>query len=149
MIAKLCTYIATLGPIGHSQASGTVAAIVTMPVMFLLRLIFADDMAYGIVIVVLVVISFFIIRYVLKTKVKSNDDPNEVVLDEFLGCLITFWAIPLSSQSMIIGLIVYRFVDLLKVAHLHDTEKQSSVWAIMLDDIVAAALANIILQFLF
>lgn len=149
-ISRLCLFISTLGPIGYMIASGTVATIISIPFVYWLQHTFANPIHYALFVFLFSVISLLAIRSALK-QMRRLDDPSEIVLDEMVGCLITFFAIPLSAQSMIVGLILFNFFGLLKNGHqsLYFTRRFVNEWSIILDDLVVAVLANIILRFIF
>jgi len=69
-------------------------------------------MVYSIVTGVMLVASFFIVKKAL-IRFKRDDDPSEIVIDEVIGCLITFRAIEvltaLQEQS------THSITDLAKV----------------------------------
>src|SRR5229473_2950928 len=98
-ITKLFLHISTLGPLGHLTASGTVATIVTIPFVVGIRSLFPGDLANGLFIILFVIFSLFAIHQALVVLHRAHD-PYEIVLDEVVGCFITFWAIPLTAQSL-------------------------------------------------
>ncbi len=146
--SKLYVHVATLGPIGYVTASGTVATIVTIPFMFWLRSIMPENLAYGGFVFGFLLVSLWIVHKAL-AQFKRVDDPSEIVLDEVVGCLITFVAIPLSVESIIVGLILFRFLDILKIGGIGYIERFIGTWGVVMDDVVAAVIANIILRFIF
>ena len=107
-ISRLSLFIATLGPIGYMIASGTVTTIISIPFVCWLRHIFPNSIHYALFVFVFCVTSLLAVRSALK-QLRRLDDPSEIVLDEVVGCLITFFAIPLSAQSLLVGLILFNF----------------------------------------
>jgi Phosphatidylglycerophosphatase A and related proteins len=65
-----------------------------------------------------------------------------------VGCLITFWGVVLTAQSMIIGFLLFRFFDIAKLGWIKRAEKFDRGWGVVADDVVAALCANIILRLL-
>ena len=147
MIGKICNGIATLGPIGYFSAPGTTATIVSVPLMYYTRFLFPNDLHYAAIVGIFSLVGSIIVHYALVHD-ERIDDPEEIVLDECIGTLIAFWAVPLSPQSLIVGLIVLRLLAILKIGAVHD-QKIISAPAIILDDIVAAALTNVLLHIVF
>lgn len=147
-MSRMYLFIATMGPIGYVTASGTVATIVTIPIMYWLRSMLPGRASYGILILGILVFSLWVIHKAL-TKFKRVEDPSEIVLDEFVGCLITFWAVPLSVESIIVGLILFRFFDIFKFGGVRYAERLVGTWGVVMDDVVAAVISNIILHFIF
>lgn len=78
----------------------------------------------------------------------AKDDPRQIVIDELCGILITYLFIPFKASNIIIGFILFRTWDILKIYPLKRLERLRGGWGIMLDDIAAALIANGILQVL-
>lgn len=79
----------------------------------------------------------------------SNKDPQFVVMDEVIGILITFYAIPLTWTSAIAGFCLFRFFDITKPFPLRRFEKAPGYWGIMLDDVGAGIYSWLIMQYFF
>ncbi|SFA53410.1 Phosphatidylglycerophosphatase A [Pedobacter suwonensis] len=73
-------------------------------------------------------------------------DHNRVVIDEVAGMCITLLLIPLKWQYTLIGLILFRFFDILKPFGIRRLEELPGGWGVMADDVLAGIYANIILQ---
>jgi len=144
-VSRMYLFLATLGPIGYMIAPGTMATLVTIPFLYWLYPLIANQYVYGAFIIAVFFISLFIVRKALQ-RLKRTDDPSEIVLDEVVGCILTFWGVALTSQNLLIGFILFRFFDIFKFAGIKYTEKLNSEWGVMLDDIAAAILANFILR---
>jgi phosphatidylglycerophosphatase A len=144
-ISALC---ARLGPIGDLEAPGTVATVVTLPLVFWLRYWVPNQYAYGFFLLAAIVVSQFIIEAACD-YLGNHNDPAEIVLDELVGCLVLFWGLPLTTQTVIIGCMLFRFFDISKVCGVSYFERFPRGWGIVLDDVVAALLSNLILHMLF
>lgn len=141
-INKLFQFYATLGPIGYLPASGTFATLITVLILFFVPytvgwwylgvLIFGFFCAY-------LFISKILIHFI-------EDDPSQIVLDEVLGCLITFYAIPISGISLMLGFFLFRFFDITKFGPVGWVEKIKGTSGIILDDVAAGIVSNIILR---
>lgn len=134
--------IATLGPIGYLPASGTIASFIT--ILLILALHITSFFTYfG-----LVWCFFFLGLYVIQRSL--NDfvvvDSPYIVIDEVAGCLLTFCGIALSYQSVIIGFCLFRFFDISKRCGVRFFERFNGAWGIMLDDVWAGILSNLILH---
>ncbi|MCK4752503.1 MAG: phosphatidylglycerophosphatase A [Planctomycetes bacterium] len=89
----------------------------------------------------------------------GNNDPGQVVADEFAGQSITFLAAPFlitntisTSQICItamVGFLLFRLFDILKPWPIHKLEKLPSGWGILADDLLAGVYAAIALVFCF
>lgn len=148
MFSKFFKFIATLGPVGYFPAPGTVASIIAIPAMMLIRSYIVNDMWYLSFSVLFCLLSILLINGCLQNFKRAND-PSEIVLDEVVGVIITFWAIPITTQSIIIGLILFRFFDILKLGWIKKAEKLVGGWGIVFDDVVAALISNVLLRLIF
>jgi phosphatidylglycerophosphatase A len=139
--------IATLGPVGYLPASGTVATLFTLPCVFWLKATHVSSLEYLIICAVMTVIA---LRVTYKTldALKRYDDPSQVVIDEVVGCLVTFIGISWSSESALLGFLLFRFFDIFKLAGISYVERLQGEWGIVFDDVYAGLLSNLILRLL-
>ena len=144
---ELLRFFVTLGPIGSMAAPGTIAAFCTIPCVFWVKSIVPNSWAYLGFISLLIGISWFAINYVLKSM-KRNDDPQEIVLDEVVGCMLTFWDVPLTTPVIVLGFLLFRFFDISKCAGVMWGERLDGASGIIADDLIAAIISNMILRFL-
>lgn len=143
-IDQFFLYCATLGPLGYLPASGTWATFFTILLLFLLPP--TTSWLY-----VLLVLAGYWCSYRAVKKTKKffvDDDPSQIVIDEVMGCLVTFFLVPLSFFSVVTGFMLFRFFDITKIGPVGWFEKMRGTSGIMLDDIAAGVLSNIILQVL-
>lgn len=147
-LEKLALQICTLGPIGYFGASGTVATLFTLPLVYLIHNFFGNSWLYLGIISLLFFVSIFLVNKAL-AYLHHKEDPSEIVLDELIGCLLTFWAITLSSKSILVGFLLFRAFDIIKVGIVRYAESWPGAWGVIGDDVIAALFANIILRFLF
>ena len=141
---RVAAFLATLGPIGYLPAPGTVATFVTVPFVFWAQSNLTLTQ-FSLLLLALSLFSFFIIRYSM-SLFKKYDDPSEVVLDEVVGCFITFWGLPLCAPIVILGLLLFRFFDITKLGFIKRLETVGGATGIMLDDIAAAIITNLLLR---
>lgn len=73
-------------------------------------------------------------------------DPPSVVIDEFLGYFIAMAFLPKTPGLAFAGFIIFRFFDILKIYPMKKLEILAGGLGIMLDDIYAGILTNLILQ---
>lgn len=139
----LCMRIVTLCGIGYiPYAPGTWASLI--------GLIFAQQLTtlsvYWILFTycTLYIVASFCIDSVL--NLFKQPDPSCIVIDEFIGCLITFFAIPHSTYTMIAGFLLFRFFDISKCCLINKIEELPGSKGILLDDIAAGAFSNLLLQ---
>lgn len=80
----------------------------------------------------------------LHAKAAGKDDPQEVVIDEAAGFLVTFFLAPFSVLSLILAFLLFRFFDILKPYPIKAVERGVKGGAgIVLDDVLAGIFANV------
>jgi phosphatidylglycerophosphatase A len=137
-------WYATLGPIGYLPASGTCATIVT--IMFLVCLPHTYGYGYLALMALLSYFAYFSINKIL--KITSTKDPSEIVIDEVLGTLTTFYGISLNPVMIGLGFILFRFFDISKIWPIYIFEKLPGASGILLDDVIAGLFSNVLLRVL-
>lgn len=141
--------IATVGPLGYLIAPGTLATLLTLPFICILNSSIENNfLLYFLTVLTFAIASFFIIQKSLLI-IKRHEDPDEIILDDIVGCLLTFWMIPLTTQSLIVGVILFRCFAIPKWGLIKGSEELPGAWGVLGDDIIAALATNVILRFLF
>lgn len=77
-----------------------------------------------------------------------GDDPSKVVLDEYVGYLITLFLIPFTLKNLLLALLLFRFFDILKplgIRYIDNNVKGGA--GVMLDDVLAGIYACGVLHF--
>lgn len=138
--------INTLGFCGYCTGSGTIATLITMPFALFLR-IMLSSFWFGVFIVCFTVISYFIIKQGLGFF--EHDDPSQIVLDEAVGCFITFYALPLNLIVIICAFLLFRFFDIAKCFGIKSCESLNGAWGVLMDDVAAGILANLSIRFVY
>ncbi len=139
--------IATLGPIGYMNAPGTMASIATLPLVYWLHTIIPNHYAYLSVVIFALIGALWIVHKAIQHS-RWHHDPSEVVIDEVIGCLLTFWGIALSGKVVLVGFILFRIFDILKIGGINYLERLPGEWGIVCDDVLAGLISNIILRLL-
>ena len=67
-------------------------------------------------------------------------DAAPIVIDEIVGMLLTYYAVPVALIPLLLGFVCFRFFDILKP--LPQLEQLPGGWGIMLDDLCAGLLAQ-------
>lgn len=123
---------------------GTIGTLVAVPLYMLMH--YLPLKYYLIVVAIMLVVGFWI------TDKTANDlqikDPGCVVWDEIVGYLITMILVPFNWQMMALGFIFFRIFDIWKpwpISWVNDNMRSGI--GIMLDDVVAAVYAIILLHF--
>ena len=73
-------------------------------------------------------------------------DAQEIVIDEVAGIVVTFVAVPVVPLTLILGFILFRFFDIVKIPPIRQSQRLRGGWGIVVDDLLAGLFANIVLQ---
>jgi len=142
--------ISTVLGVGYSPiAPGTCGAIVACIFFW-----YGGD--FGLISLTTIIILTFILGtitatlherdYILKFGEVNGHDPQVVVIDEFVGMLISLIALPKTLPILIASFILFRFFDIVKPFPINRSQNLSSGWGIMMDDVIAGLFANILIQ---
>ena len=124
------------------KAPGTMGTIVAIPLFILLSKL-------GLLVYVLIVIAAALLGIWVCGKASERlgvHDHGGIVWDEIVGYWITMIGMPISLSSIILGFVLFRFLDIFKPWPINyiDRHVQGGL-GIMLDDIVAGVFAWIIM----
>lgn len=136
--------IATFFNVGKSpKAPGTVATFATIPLWWAL----AQTGPIIYMIVTLLLVGLGIVAAQAYEAQSDTHDSKEIVIDEVVGFLITMVWLPVTWQSLVLGLILFRFFDIVKPPPIRQIDQriQGGV-GVMADDIVAGLIGSLILQ---
>lgn len=129
-------------------ASGTFGTIVAAILILALNLIFKIELSTT-QMILLVIFTFILgiicCKIALKNNIyPSNEDPSQIVIDEFAGFFTTMAFIKINLVSIIIGFLCFRFFDILKPPPVKQADEIDGAIGIMLDDILAGIYAGIL-----
>lgn len=83
-------------------------------------------------------------------KILQRKDPGSIVIDEIAGMAVTLIGLPFNVFYVVAGFVIFRILDISKPFPIRYIEKRISGGAgIVLDDIAAGIVANIILRMIF
>lgn len=138
---KIGKFLATLSFVGFIPfAPGTAASLLGVGVYLLVK---GNTPLYLSLTAAFLTLGFWsssVAEKAFKTK-----DPRQIVIDEFSSMLLVYLFIPFSLKFLIIGLALFRFFDIFKIPPIKKLQRLPGGYGIMLDDIAAALLTNIIL----
>lgn len=128
-------------------APGTWASLAALPLAGILMLLGPlPMMAFVLVSFPLCIIAA---EVYLQDHLEEGKDSPRIVIDEVLGMVITLVWMPFTWQSFLIGFCLFRFLDILKPFPVGYLDKKfSGGLGVMIDDVAAGIIANLILQFL-
>lgn len=142
MVRHIAIFIATGAYSGFSPvAPGTAGSIVGLLLCFVLGCL----PAYAYLSAALAVIAAGVLVSGMAETFFKRKDPKEVVIDEIAGMLVTLFLVPPGLTSALCGFALFRVLDITKPG-LRWAEKIPGGWGVMLDDILAGAMANILLR---
>jgi phosphatidylglycerophosphatase A len=81
-------------------------------------------------------------------KELGQKDSKHIVIDEFAGYLCSIIFLPLTPFYLIAAFVLFRIFDIFKPPPVRMFEKIEGGFGIMLDDVAAGAMTNVILQIL-
>ncbi len=73
-------------------------------------------------------------------------DPHRVTIDEVVGTLVTFFLNPVSPLGLLVGFLVWRFFDVVKLPFVNKSQELPGGWGVMVDDVLAGVCANLVLR---
>lgn len=73
-------------------------------------------------------------------------DPHEIVIDEVAGQLLVLFRLNPTWSLLLISFFLFRFFDIAKPYPIRHLEKFPKGWGIMMDDIMAAVYAGILVH---
>jgi phosphatidylglycerophosphatase A len=86
---------------------------------------------------------------VYERRVASHDN-SEIVIDEVVGFLVTMTWLPLTWQSVVLGFVLFRLLDIFKPLFIGTLDRKiKGGLGVVTDDLAAGLVANIILQIAF
>ena len=138
-----------------SPIPGTLGSLIGMVVGIFL-LYYSSLLIFLSILILLFIISYFSISsYTIDPK-SSGHDPAEVIIDEFLGQLISMIPIFTLAQGIksllvygLISFILFRFFDIFKPWPISYFDNMKNPLGVILDDIAAGIISALILFFLF
>ncbi|MFC2048855.1 phosphatidylglycerophosphatase A [Elusimicrobiota bacterium] len=139
----LIRMIATFFFIGEkTPAPGTVVSILTALIYFIFL-----PVNHSFYWTMLILLTFIGVITAGKTEEMMDEiDPPSVVIDEVVGFLIAMAFLPKTFGLTLLGLILFRVLDISKVYPMNKLEIVPGGLGIMLDDIYAGLITNLILR---
>lgn len=137
--------IATGFGLGYTPIiSGTIGSLLGI-LLFYIMLLFEVPVFISVFILILL----FFLGLITSTKAEkifNKKDPRQIVIDEVVGCLLYVLLIPYNIWYIILGFIIYRFLDIIKPYPANWVQRLHGGWGIMLDDIVAGLYTGVIIR---
>lgn len=136
--------IASVGGIGYvSKGGGTIAAFVYCSIWFLLPASYVEKDWQ--VLITLIIIGIGVWSSNVVDRIWGKDS-SKVVIDEVAGMAITLLYVSQNIGYTIVGLVAFRFFDIVKPLGVRKLEKLPKGWGVMADDILAGIYALALVQ---
>ncbi|MDC3235075.1 phosphatidylglycerophosphatase A [Candidatus Puniceispirillum sp.] len=137
------TYLATLGPIGHSRpAPGTIGSAIGVFSGYIIASYGAGILAATTLIVTII----GILAADAHSQTTGRKDAPEVIIDELAGQWIALVILPLDLLWFAAAFVLFRFFDITKIGPVGKAEQLPGGVGVMADDIVAGLLTAVCLS---
>jgi len=145
MSNTIIKFIATFFYMGYIPiASGTATSLGALGLYYFVK---GNLPLHAVLIVVLLILGFLLSGRA--ERIFQEKDAHQITIDEAAGMLIALFLIPQELPYIASAFILFRLFDILKVPPLKRIEKLPGSAGVMLDDIVAAIYANVLVQIVY
>lgn len=136
--------LATFFGVGRlPKGPGTWGTLATIPLAVLLA--WLGPIWHMLFVIALLPIS--IVSAELYERQKGSHDAKEIVIDEVVGFLIAMTWLPFTWQSFVAGFLLFRALDILKPFPISVLDRKvKGGFGVVVDDVAAGLIANILLQ---
>ncbi len=126
------------------RAPGTAGTLAAVPIYCLMAYTLSPA-EYGVVLVLSFALGVYICGRAAQ-DLRVHDHPG-IVWDEFVGFWLTMWWVPLQWYWLLLGLVLFRFFDVVKPWPIALVDKDlGGGLGIMVDDVLAAVYAGALLH---
>jgi phosphatidylglycerophosphatase A len=133
--------IATGGYVGYLPiAPGTAGSVLGLVLAWLLSTV-------NVYVQIVLIAGLFVLGVLTSSRAEGwfgVKDHSAIVIDEIVGMVLALFLLPFQSIYVVAAFIAFRVLDILKP--MAALERLPGGWGIMCDDVVAAFLANALLQ---
>ena len=147
-IEKVSYYFSTSFGVGNTKFfPGTLASLVTLPFVWLLKEFFSLDF-FLITLFFYSLTSYFLIKTCIKKT--TNKDPKYIVADEHIGQSISLIFCEQEIVDYLLALCLFRFFDIVKPFPINLVDnKVKNAFGVILDDVLAGLFVCIIITYAF
>jgi phosphatidylglycerophosphatase A len=134
---RISTWFATCSYLGYLPfAPGTGGSLLACIVVYLFPLFLNP----------LVIVLMMMAAVVTSERVRGDKiDPSHIVIDEFVGVLVTMMGHKLTILALLEGFILFRVFDILKPYPIRRLERLHGGFGIVADDVLAGIYASAVL----
>lgn len=142
---RLHRLISTCLGIGYiPKGGGTVAAVICCIAWYLARS-GGSERFWPPLLITFVLLALGIVSSG-KVEAEWGKDSFRIVVDEWVGMSLTLLFVPVRWPYFLIGLLLFRFFDIVKPFYIRRMETLKGGWGVMMDDVLAGIYANLVLQ---
>jgi phosphatidylglycerophosphatase A len=124
-------------------APGTFGSLVGLPIVFIFSL---TDWTIAALLTIALILGAVWVAHRAERQLNAKD-PGCIVIDEIAGMCVTMLGIPLTLSTGIAGFFLFRLFDIIKPPPARQLEKLlPGGWGVVMDDVVAGVMANIVLR---
>ena len=116
---------------------GTFGTLAAIPLFYALT--FTPLYLYLAITVLIIFISVW--ASTVAEEIYGKHDPQQVVIDEVCGYLVTMILVPATPSNIFLGFLLFRLFDIFKPWPIKIFDAIDAGWAIVIDDLLAAAYA--------
>jgi len=140
---KLHKLTASCLGIGYVKGGGTLAAMVCCAGWWLVQ----PDGSFNRIMILMTALILFIGTW-SATMVETHwgKDSSRIVIDEAAGMCISLLFVPVTWKYLLMGLLLFRFFDIVKPLFIRKMESLPGGWGVMMDDVLAGVYTNLLLQ---
>lgn len=137
--------IASVAGIGYLKGGGTVAAGACCLGLYLGRAsgVTVQPIPAGLLTAGLLAVGTLAAQ---RVEPQWGKDSYRVVIDEVAGMWIGLLFVPITGPRLLVGLVLFRFFDIVKPLYIRRAEKLPGGIGVMMDDVLAGVYSNILLQ---
>ena len=137
--------IATVLGIGYVKGGGTIAAVACCLALYLSLASGATVHPWPAALLTLGLLAIGTLA-AQRVEVFWGKDSYRVVIDEVAGMWLTMLFVPITVTSLLAGLVLFRFFDIVKPLYIRRMEQLPGGVGVMMDDVLAGIYANLLLQ---
>lgn len=123
-------------------APGTAGTVGAIPLVLIIH--WWGGFSAGVFLVAFILIALLVSHKSL--EILGGKDPSTVVIDEVAGFLVALYLLPITWMTLATGFVLFRLFDIWKPGLIRKMEAIRGGMGIVLDDLIAGVLTNLIIR---
>ena len=141
---KFSEFFGTICYVGHIPfAPGTFGSLFALIAWYYLKPFLSDPLF---LLITGAIFFFGIVVTDILITVWDDEDPKQVVIDEWVGMWISLYLVPHSIKWGLIAFLLFRIFDIFKPGPVQAMDDMHDATGVMMDDVVAGVLACLLTQ---